>query len=38
MNEEVPLKYFDIVDEYATESAEPVNEAEREPLAAIFDY
>lgn len=36
MNEEVPLKYFDIVDEYATESAEPVNEAEREPLARYF--
>ncbi|WP_380178320.1 DUF2543 family protein [Kalamiella sp. sgz302252] len=33
---EVPLKYYDIVDEYATESAEPVNEQEREPLARYF--
>jgi len=33
---EVPLKYYDIVDEYATESAEPVSEQEREPLARYF--
>ena len=33
---EVPLKYYDIVDEYTTESAEPVSEQEREPLARYF--
>lgn len=33
---EVPLKYYDIVDEYATETAEPVSEQEREPLARYF--
>jgi len=33
MNNEVPLKYYDIVDEYSTESAKAVGEAEREPLA-----
>ncbi|WP_428945935.1 YmjA family protein [Pantoea sp. FN060301] len=36
MNNEVPLKYFDIVDEYTTESAQPVSESEREPLARYF--
>ncbi|MBP2167361.1 putative membrane protein [Erwinia toletana] len=36
MNNEVPLKFFDIVDEYTKESAEPVSEAEREPLARYF--
>ena len=36
MNEEVPLKYYDIADEYSTESAEPVSESEREPLARYF--
>lgn len=36
MNNEIPLKYYDIVDEYATESAEPVSESEREPLARYF--
>ena len=28
MNHDIPLKYFDIADEYATECAEPVAEAE----------
>ena len=36
MHEEVPLKYYDIADEYSTESAEPVSESEREPLARYF--
>lgn len=36
MTNEVPLKYFDIVDEYATETAQPVSEPEREPLARYF--
>ncbi|WP_224553659.1 YmjA family protein [Pectobacterium versatile] len=36
MNNEVPLKYYDIVDEYSTESAERVSESERESLARYF--
>ncbi|MFS2225116.1 YmjA family protein [Pantoea sp. B65] len=36
MNNEVPLKYYDIVDEYSTECAEPVSESERESLARYF--
>lgn len=32
MNHDIPLKYFDIADEYATECAE----AERTPLAHYF--
>ena len=31
-----PAKYFDIADEYVTECAEPVAEAERTPLAHYF--
>ncbi|MFH8133249.1 DUF2543 family protein [Pantoea osteomyelitidis] len=36
MNNEVPIKYYDIVDEYSTETAKPVSESEREPLARYF--
>lgn len=36
MQEEVSLKYYDIADEYATESAKPVGEAERDALARYF--
>ena len=36
MNHDIPLKYFDIADEYATECAEPVADAERTPLALYF--
>ncbi len=36
MNQDIPLKYYDIVDEYATETAKPVEEAERTPLAHYF--
>ena len=36
MNNEVPLKYYDIVDEYSTETARPVNETERDSLARYF--
>ncbi len=36
MNNEIPLKYYDIADEYATECAEPVKDAERDPLAHYF--
>ena len=33
MNNEVSLKYYDILDEYSTESAKPVSESERDSLA-----
>lgn len=36
MNNEIPLKYYDIVDEYATEAAEQVSDSERDPLAHYF--
>ncbi|QZN97428.1 DUF2543 family protein [Symbiopectobacterium purcellii] len=36
MNNEIPLKYYDIVDEYSTESAELVGESERDALAHYF--
>lgn len=36
MNNEIPLKYYDIADEYSTECAKPVSEAERDPLAHYF--
>lgn len=36
MSNDVPIKFFDIADEYATECAKPVSEAEREPLARYF--
>ncbi|WP_368541226.1 YmjA family protein [Enterobacter soli] len=36
MNHDIPLKYYDIVDEYASETAEPVSEPERDPLAYYF--
>lgn len=36
MNEEVPLKYYDIADEYVTEAAESVDDAERDALARYF--
>lgn len=36
MSNEIPLKYYDIVDEYSTESAKPVNESERDALAHYF--
>ncbi|WP_338557470.1 YmjA family protein [Erwinia sp. E_sp_B04_7] len=36
MNNEIPLKYYDMVDEYTTETAQPVAEAERDPLALYF--
>ncbi|MCS2146852.1 YmjA family protein [Scandinavium manionii] len=36
MNTEIPLKFYDIVDEYSTESAEPVSDAERDSLAHYF--
>ncbi|EGT3574584.1 YmjA family protein [Citrobacter sp. ANG330] len=36
MGNEIPLKFYDIVDEYSTESAEPVNASERDALARYF--
>jgi mannose/cellobiose epimerase-like protein (N-acyl-D-glucosamine 2-epimerase family) len=36
MNNDIPLKYYDIVDEYSTEAAETVSEAERDSLANYF--
>lgn len=36
MNNEIPLKYYDIADEYAAECAKPVSESERDPLARYF--
>lgn len=36
MNKEVSLKYYDIVDEYQTESSEPVTDGERDALAHYF--
>lgn len=36
MSNDVPIKYYDIVDEYTTEAATPVNEAERDSLALYF--
>ncbi|WP_437887601.1 YmjA family protein [Phytobacter sp. V91] len=36
MNEEIPLKYYDIADEYATEADKPVSDAERDALARYF--
>lgn len=36
MNNEIPLKYYDITEEYATEAAQPVSEAEHDSLAHYF--
>lgn len=36
MNQEVPLKFYDIVDEYATEAAKAVAESEQDALARYF--
>ena len=33
MSNEIPLKFYDIVDEYETEAASPVKETERDALA-----
>lgn len=36
MNNAIPLKFYDIVDEYASETEWPVGEPERDPLAHYF--
>ncbi|HCJ6187973.1 TPA: YmjA family protein [Citrobacter freundii] len=36
MNNDIPLKYYDIADEYATEATKPVSDTERDALAHYF--
>lgn len=36
MNNEIPFKYYDIVEEYAMGSAKPVDKAEEDALARYF--
>lgn len=36
MNNDVPLKFYDIVDEYEVETAKPVTASERDALARYF--
>lgn len=36
MNDEIPLKYYDIADDYATETDLPVSEEERDGVAHYF--
>ena len=36
MNNDIPLKFYDIADEYATEAAKPVSDTERDALAHYF--
>ncbi|STB57854.1 Protein of uncharacterised function (DUF2543) [Citrobacter freundii] len=36
MNSDIPLKFYDIADEYATEAAKPVSDTERDALAHYF--
>lgn len=36
MSHDIPLKFYDIVDEYATEAEKPVAESERDALAHYF--
>lgn len=36
MSNEIPLKFYDIVDEYETEAASSVKETERDALARYF--
>ena len=36
MNNAIPLKFYDIVDEYSHETEKPVTDAERDALASYF--
>lgn len=36
MNDEIPIRFYDVADEYATEAAKPVGETERDALARYF--
>lgn len=36
MNHDIPLKFYDIADEYSTESATPVSASERDAVAHYF--
>ncbi|EOC0095129.1 DUF2543 family protein [Cronobacter dublinensis] len=37
MSKEIPIKFYDIADEYATEAEKPVDDAERDRLAHYFE-
>ena len=36
MNDEIPIRFYDVADEYATEAAKPVGDSERDALARYF--
>nr|MBA2816265.1 hypothetical protein [Candidatus Pantoea persica] len=36
MNDEIPIRFYDVADEYAAEAAKPVSESERDTLAHYF--
>ena len=36
MSNDIPMKFYDIVDEYETEAAAPVKDEERDALARYF--
>ncbi|WP_455812778.1 DUF2543 family protein [Pseudomonas graminis] len=36
MNNNIPLKFYDIADEYSTESVKPLGESERDSVALYF--
>lgn len=36
MNDEIPIRFYDVADEYAAEAAKPVSESERDALARYF--
>ncbi len=36
MSNDIPLKFYDIVDEYETEAAAPVKDEERDSAGALF--
>ncbi|WP_239953963.1 DUF2543 family protein [Pantoea sp. Z09] len=36
MNDDIPIRFYDVADEYATEAAKPVGESERDALARYF--
>jgi len=36
MNDEIPIRYYDVADEYATECDKPVDDSERDSLARYF--
>ncbi len=36
MNDDIPIRFYDVADEYATEAAKPVGDSERDALARYF--